>query len=110
MLTQQKNAFIHLSTHPISIHSLIHLFSHHILSSYYVIGTECKKMKEKDTLSRRHCLESGRDKTLIIRLYVRRLQMMLWEQWKGMPSSERKGVGALKSSWIVLKDKQELLG
>ena len=66
MLTQQslKNAFTYLSTHPI-IHSF-HLFTHHILSSCYVTGNEGKKMKVTDTFLRRHCLESGRDKSLII--------------------------------------------
>lgn len=39
-----KNAFIHPAIHPI-----IHLFSHYILNSSYVLGTENKKMKETDT-------------------------------------------------------------
>lgn len=64
MLTQQslKNTFIHLG-----IHLITHLFSHYILRSCYVRGTEGKKIKETDTLIRRHCPESGRNKTWIMR-------------------------------------------
>lgn len=41
-----KKACIPLFIHPI-IHSFLK-FSHHILQSYYVLGTEDKKMKETD--------------------------------------------------------------